>query len=176
MNKGIQRATGDWLNFMNAGDTFISPDILKNIFLNDIIGCDVLHGHGLIGRFGKYGIFRSPQQIDELTFYISAIHHQSAIIKRAIFSDLGNYDTSYKIVADNYHFLKIFQAGYRFKLIDMIVAGSPSIGLSNNKQLCLNELKFFRSTCFSKEIQIKGNAALRRMLIDSAKKQLVLNR
>lgn len=31
MNKGINKATGEWINFMNAGDTFHNPDTLSAV-------------------------------------------------------------------------------------------------------------------------------------------------
>ena len=32
MNEGIKFSNGEWLNFMNAGDTFANSSVLKNIF------------------------------------------------------------------------------------------------------------------------------------------------
>lgn len=32
MNKGVRMATGDWILFMNAGDTFASDDVLQRLF------------------------------------------------------------------------------------------------------------------------------------------------
>ena len=36
MNKAIKMATGEWINFMNAGDCFATNDVLEKIFQENI--------------------------------------------------------------------------------------------------------------------------------------------
>lgn len=45
MNKGVRMATGDWILFMNAGDTFASDDVLQCLFdAVDPAQADVIYG------------------------------------------------------------------------------------------------------------------------------------
>lgn len=69
MNKGIDKATGQWINFMNAGDCFHDNKVLESLFgENNYDNCIAIYGNtnlvknGLfVGRFlnnpfGKYVI------------------------------------------------------------------------------------------------------------------------
>lgn len=93
MNKGIDKATGDYLIFMNAGDVFASSDVLEKI--------DPLtksHPHFIYGdsREDKYyKAARSHRKINWGMF----THHQAMFYNR---KDLGllRYDLNYKIAAD----------------------------------------------------------------------------
>jgi glycosyltransferase involved in cell wall biosynthesis len=44
MNKGLQRATGDFVLFLNAGDCFAAPDVLTQVFSKCDAETDVLYG------------------------------------------------------------------------------------------------------------------------------------
>ena len=44
MNKGIVHAKGEYLNFMNSGDCFVSNKVLEKIFSNDYTN-DILYGN-----------------------------------------------------------------------------------------------------------------------------------
>lgn len=45
MNKGIAKATGDWINFMNAGDKFINEEVLNKSFVSRYSDdVDILYG------------------------------------------------------------------------------------------------------------------------------------
>jgi len=44
MNKGIDAASGKWINFMNAGDTFYNNVCIDEVFAHDLDGIDIAYG------------------------------------------------------------------------------------------------------------------------------------
>ena len=49
MNKGIKVATGEWINFMNAGDEFVDANVLDKLFFaKTVANVDVIYGNTLM--------------------------------------------------------------------------------------------------------------------------------
>lgn len=94
MNKGIARAQGDYLLFLNAGDTLATPDTLEKIkiFLADK-NPDFIYGDSLEDNRIKKA--RSHKHI--LTGMIT--HHQAMLYKRQTAGN-ARYDKTFKIAAD----------------------------------------------------------------------------
>ena len=44
MNKGIDLATGDWQNFLNAGDSFVYNNVLEKIFTTNLENITLVYG------------------------------------------------------------------------------------------------------------------------------------
>lgn len=44
MNKGIDLATGDWQNFLNAGDSFVDNNVLEKIFTTNLENITLVYG------------------------------------------------------------------------------------------------------------------------------------
>lgn len=54
MNKGMDRATGSWIIFMNAGDTFCDNEVIKNIFgYNDLSDYSVIYGDCYVSKLNQ---------------------------------------------------------------------------------------------------------------------------
>ncbi len=103
MNKGLTLATGDYVNFLNAGDTFYNPHVLTRVAEEvdstdgDIIYGQSLHKSQIRGRvsFVKGKIITPNALFRDVPFC-----HQTLFVKKKLFQEIGTYDTTYRIVAD----------------------------------------------------------------------------
>jgi len=101
MNKGIGRAQGDYILFLNAGDALAHSATLAHIkaeIQQQPQEADFIYGDALEERLGftpGYKKARSHTQIARGLF----THHQAMLYRRAAIGAL-RYDTHYKISAD----------------------------------------------------------------------------
>lgn len=98
MNKGIKWATGDYVCFMNSGDSFMD---LKLVFEKvddltyDIIYWDLF----LIKDNGSRLLVRQTPELDFAYMLGKTINHQSVLIRRALVEKYP-FNSYYSIVAD----------------------------------------------------------------------------
>ena len=102
MNKAIDRAQGKYLIFLNAGDTFASPETLAHIALKAQDDPDVIYGQTqLVDADRKVVGMRhltAPKQLDWTSFKDGMlVCHQAFIAKREI---CPHYDLAYRFSAD----------------------------------------------------------------------------
>lgn len=103
MNKGIKAATGDYLCFMNAGDTFHSPTTLEEVFAQvgnsspDIIygETDLVDAHR---HFIRHRRLSAPKELTKMSFLRGMlVCHQSFYPRREL---VPLYDLSYRFSSD----------------------------------------------------------------------------
>lgn len=133
MNKGIDLATGEWILFMNAGDTFYNQNVLKDVFekrFDDSIG--VIYGDvNLV--FPSYGtILKKMDSLQEGEQPLS-ICHQASLTRTKYLKSI-KFDLSYKIAADGNTFYKIWTRGLKFEYVSVCMANYEAVsGLSSTK-------------------------------------------
>jgi glycosyltransferase involved in cell wall biosynthesis len=107
MNKGVVKATGEYLLFLNSGDYLNDSSILdkKHIYLKDkeIICFNIKEI-----REDSIRIKKSPDKITFFHMFKDTIPHQSTFIHKGLFERIGFYDENLKIVSDWKFFIIAF--------------------------------------------------------------------
>jgi glycosyltransferase involved in cell wall biosynthesis len=135
MNKGIDKATGEYLNFMNSGDCFYSFYILEKVsnYQSDadfIVGKDY-HYNSEINQ-GHVSI--QPPRTTMMHFFVATLDHQSSFIRRELFAD-SPYDESHRLVSDWIFYVeKIVGEGRQVQFIPDIVCAREEGGLSEQQR------------------------------------------
>ena len=116
MNKGIRLAHGEFLNFMNGGDEFVSPRTLETVFsgtTKQYRGYGVVFGDAITEKDGRRNLVSFPREraITRLVVEGFSINHQAAFIRRDLFQKFGPYDESFRIIADFKKFLVLIKNG-----------------------------------------------------------------
>ena len=99
MNKGINHANGDYVLFLNSGDT-LSSQIKSLDFMKLVAGHDL----ALFG-FEIRNTLRKPRS-NSWRFWSMPTSHQAIIYSRALLRE-NPFDESYRFAADFEHYLRI---------------------------------------------------------------------
>jgi putative colanic acid biosynthesis glycosyltransferase len=99
MNSGIDRARGDYLLFLNAGDVFTSAETLQ-IVAARLGGGDIdfLYGDSLEAFAGGRQVYKAAQGHERVGYGMFACH-QSMYFRRSLIGDL-RYDTGLRVSGD----------------------------------------------------------------------------
>ena len=125
MNKGVKMAQGEWVIFMNAGDTFAGDDTLQRVFGNPL-DADVIYGDVIKGELVKKA--EAPRNAHRM-FYC----HQSAFVRTSCLREFP-FDIRHRMSADFKQVKQLFLSGKRFRQLDFPVANFDTQGVSNRNR------------------------------------------
>ncbi len=110
MNKAMTLANGDWITFMNAGDTYADDNAITNLVHAAKCSDEIVFGKSWT-CYNGYRKLRFPEFfIDSTNWYLSRMpNHQSILIPRSIYNAL-KFDTSFKVFADTEFLRKAFHS------------------------------------------------------------------
>ncbi len=104
MNKAASIASGDYLCFLNAGDTFFASDSIEKMMhsFSETSSPDILYGEtAIVDNNGKFMYMRRLKAPENLTWKSfrqgMLVCHQAFIVKRELFEP---YDLQYRLSAD----------------------------------------------------------------------------
>lgn len=129
MNKGVGLASGEWISFINADDTFADNDVLANVMSMVEDGDDVVYGStDFIYEDNKLIFKDNPKPIHTIVDSMPFCH-QAALIKSSLLKEL-RFDTTFKIIADFDSFLRAYLQGAKFRRVDLTISNFRWGGLS----------------------------------------------
>ena len=107
MNKGILKASGVYLLFLNSGDWLVNNKVIEN-FCKKHFNYDIVAGNSFIIK-DKITVrnFIAPEKISYDFFVLDSLMHQSTFQKRELLLSNGMYNEEYLIVSDWEFYLKI---------------------------------------------------------------------
>ena len=132
MNKGAEKASGDWINFMNAGDSFCDQRIVSKVISSLEPTTDIISG-GINYHEGSGKRYREPKG-QARKFNGMFCFHQTMFVKTALMKKLG-FDTTFRIAADYDFTLKCAIGNYNFQYLDIPIANYLAGGTSEKRNI-----------------------------------------
>lgn len=101
MNRALKLCTGEFIYFLNAGDTFYSPSVLAQV-------ADLIHNNNSTPFFygdvyypsSKRPFSIQPERLTSFTLFRGTVCHQAWFLSAEIYRELGGFDTNLKYQGD----------------------------------------------------------------------------
>lgn len=106
MNKGIALASGEYVNFMNAGDTFFEPESIMKVMKASERKADFIAASSYLSSSDSTPLIWEPVRANFTYSDVicgGACNHQSCFIRRGILD--GGYPLEYGVIGDLLFFL-----------------------------------------------------------------------
>lgn len=136
MNKGIARAKGDFLWFINAGDEIYGADTLEHVVAAVTSETDIVYGKACIvnAEGEKVSEHHKPTPPNLLRKHFLnglVVSHQAILVRRLI---AGNYNTDYRISADYDWCVRAVTASRRNAYLDEYLCKFLTAGVSQKQR------------------------------------------
>ena len=151
MNKGIDKAKGEYLLFLNSGDVLYDEHVLQKV---DDLHSDADIISGLVERMDNQLPLRIYDENILMQLYKDTLNHQGTFIKRTLFDNM-RYDESLKIVSDWKFWLEtIIWRNASVKIMSMFIAKQDMKGIGTVQgELNLLERKKVKDVYFPLKLQ-----------------------
>ena len=152
MNKGISKASGDYIQVLNSGDILAADDVtesmmvklneLSNERVNESDGVAILYGNMIKKDYTTGKIIGKSKEVEYSlrNYYSSTMNHDCCYFRRDLFEVYGLYDENLKIVSDWKWFLLAIGLGHvKPVYVDIDVTIFDASGISETNLTLRNQ-------------------------------------
>jgi glycosyltransferase involved in cell wall biosynthesis len=142
INKGLRKATGDWIYVLGSDDVLASNDVFEGISEHLNTSASLV-----FGSVQNVNIRQSmvPEMhmssMGPLLYLKNTLHQQSAFYRKTLFTDEA-FDASMRVLADYDFHLQLYKHKTPFKKLDVVVAACDASGLSKQFKWSLYREEF----------------------------------
>jgi glycosyltransferase involved in cell wall biosynthesis len=132
MNKGLDLANGDWINYMNSGDAFYESNTIQRIINSEYKDADLIYGNHIVEYDFGFSRIVKPKDLKQL-WKGMVFSHQSLFAKKEVLRQ-----NKFKIknsVADYGFILDCFTGGRKFYYINSVISKISSDGISDTHRV-----------------------------------------
>ena len=138
MNKGLERATGDIVCFLNADDEYATQDVFSRVVeIMSKESADALIGD--VDFFHEKNPSRIVRRYRSERFKPSRLAwgwmpaHPAFFLRREIYQRVGGFDASYRIAGDFEHIVRIFsESTLRYRYCSKVLVRMQTGGVSTS--------------------------------------------
>jgi putative colanic acid biosynthesis glycosyltransferase len=128
MNKGVARATGEWIYFLGADDRLVGDMVLsESVNWMRKTEAGVAAGEA---AFNDGRIYKLRSHVNPVARNFA--HHQATFYRRTLFAENDGFDTSLAIMADYDFNIRLWKGRVRFKPIPLRIAACGTGGASDS--------------------------------------------
>lgn len=132
MNKGINIANGEWINFMNAGDVFSSENVIKDIFAVERSQVAIIYGDTEI-LYPSFTRLAKAKRVKEIAKGMPFCHQSTFV--RTDYHKINPFNIYNPIAADMEFFSRAFRSNLSFLHLPFSVSKILSGGVSDRHRI-----------------------------------------
>ncbi len=138
MNKAIKKATGKWINFMNAGDTFADNNVVAYVMEHKENNAELIYGN-----YHKKNMDIVVKAQEKTNWYRTMPFCHQTLFTRTELMKTEPFDINFRITADHNFILKMYQQQKNFSYLDKTLAVFSEGGFANSNtvKMCIESLK-----------------------------------
>lgn len=151
INKGLSLAKGEYVLIMNTDDYFLEKKYLERCVKKLRTGLfDFTHADRIIkSREKKSDAIKKGDE--RVAFFRMPFRHQTMVVRKSVFDELGSFDEKYKIAADYKFILQMLLAGKKGYHFPEIVLCSLDGGVSSDRKKCEEEVSRVLYGCYGEK-------------------------